>query len=504
MSAFARELLGNINNFALVKNTKVYIVGGLLRDLYLGSAGRDLDFAVSGNAVHFAEGVAKKLGGSFILLDRLNGVARVVLEHQGEKWQVDFATLKGFSIEEDLLMRDFTINAMAVELPAYLNLLQKGLAPPPKRERWRWQDVVLDPCGGMADLENKIIRAVSDYAFESDPLRILRGVRLAGQLKFALRPETISLIENSRWLLHEVAGERIWEEFLGILALPESYPWLALMDAIGLLSELFPFIEKLKVTANNTEPSESVWVHSMKTYQILEDICREFGNSALLLSTSRGEELRALIVGHLHSPVGAGRQRYQLLKLAPLFHDAGKADTATVNDTGRTTFPGHHQEGLNYVSLAADRLKWSKHEESYLKSMVENHLYPLYLFVNQPVSPAAIHRFFTKLGRDSTDVLLLSLADLTATYITGDKAHDLTRYRTFAGDMLNKYFFQADQYVSLPPLVNGDDLIADLGIAPSKTLGELLKRITEAQVRGEVASREEAINYARNILGKLV
>ena len=500
MSLFITEVLEKINHYALGYNNKIFIVGGFLRDLYLGIPGRDMDFAVSGDAMRFAEGAALNLGGAFVPLDRVNGIARIVLEHQEEKWQIDFAALKAWSIEEDLLSRDFTINAMAIELTAYLTLLRYGWDPASRRERWRWQGAVLDPCGGLADLENKIVRAVNDYIFEADPLRILRGVRLAGQLNFAIPPETMNLMEQSRWLLHEVAGERIWDEFLGILALPESCPWLALMDAIGILAELFPFAEKMRVTPQN-QKNDNVWVHSLKTYQLLEGICREFGNSGILVTT-RGEELRAIIHDHLNSRVGAGRQRYQLLKLAALFHDAGKVDTASPKEDGRVHFPEHNHAGLPYVSMAAERLRWSKNEETYFKNLVDNHMHPLYLFVNQPVGPAAIHRFFNRLGKDSTDVLLLSLADITATYIANDRAGDLARYRTFIGDILNKLYFQPEQYVSPPTLVNGDELMAKLGLPPSKELGDLLKKISEAQVRGEISTKEEALAFAAAVLAK--
>ncbi|MCL6635576.1 MAG: HD domain-containing protein [Peptococcaceae bacterium] len=497
---FIKKVMAEIAGLAASRNTKIYIVGGFLRDLYLGSPGRDLDFAVSGNALGFARDVSEILEGAFVPLDRVNGVARVILEHQEEKWQIDFAALKGRSLEEDLASRDFTINAMALELATYLRLSEeRGGLTGRRPERWRWHGAVTDPYGGLADLENKIIRAVNNYVFEADPIRILRGIRLAGQLKFFIKPETMDLMEQGRWLLHEVAGERLWEELLGILALPDSYPWIAMMDAMGVLSELLPFVEKMKITGRNSHRADSVWVHSLKTYQLLEDLCRDLGSSGVL-TTSRGEELREKLLSHLHGRLPAGHRRFQLLKLAALFHDAGKVDTARVLEDGRITYPGHHEAGLVYVAEFARRLKISKSEESYLKALVDNHMYPLYLFVNQPVGPSAIHRFFARLGRDTTDVLLLSLADVTATYIAGEKAHDLARYRTFTGDLLNKYHFEAGTYVNPPELVKGEDLMAALGLAPSKKLGDLLKKIAEAQIRGEVTSREEAISYASRLL----
>jgi len=497
---FIKKVLAEIAGFAAGGNKKIYLVGGFLRDLYLGNPGRDLDFAVSGNALGFAREAAEILDGSYIPLDRINGVARVLLEHRGEKWQIDFASLKGWNLEEDLSNRDFTINATALELSTYLGFTENdsGLAAA-RPDRRRWHETVIDPCGGLADMENKIIRAVNNYIFETDPLRILRAVRLAGQLKFFIQPETMSLMEQGRWLLHEVAGERIWDELLGILALPDSYPWMAMMDAIGILSEIFPFVEKMKLTGQNNHHVDNVWVHSLKTYQLLEDLCRDLDGD-ITLTTSRGKELRETILNNLNSKLAAGHGRSQLIKLAALFHDAGKVDTANVLEDGRITFPAHYEAGLVYVAEFARRLKISRPEEAYLRNLVGNHMYPLYLFVNQPVGPAAIHRFFNKMSRDTTDVLLLSLADLTATYVAGEKAHDLARYRTFIGDLLHKYHFETEIYVNPPELVKGADLMEALGLPPSRKLGELLKKISEARVRGEITSRDEAIAYASRLL----
>lgn len=497
-----KKLLAEISGFATSKNKKIYLVGGLLRDLYMGQACRDLDFAVSGDSLGFALDVAGLLNATFIPLDRINGVARVVLEDREGKWQIDFAALKGRSLEEDLSFRDFTINSMAMELSDYLRLTGEGGDLSGNRaQRWRWHGAVIDPYGGLADMENKTVRANNSYVFEADPLRILRGIRLAGQLNFFVKPETLNLMEQGRWLLHEVSGERIWEELLGTLALPVSYPWIAMMDAIGVISEIFPFIEKIKISNQKTHDGLSVWVHSLKTFQLVEDLCRELGNTGFL-TTSRGEEFRELLLNHLDGGLPAGRKRYQLLKLAALLHGVSKVDMEMLPEDIRLTFTDHSDPGLIYICETADRMKMSKGEESYLKNLVANHRYPLYLFVNQPVPPATIHRFFNRLGKDAIDVLLLSLADLTATYVAGEKAHDLALYRTFTGDLLNKYFFEPETYVKPPELVKGGDLMAALGLTPSRKVGELLKKISEAQVRGEVTSKEEAIAYAASLLDK--
>lgn len=497
---FFKEILDAISDLASAENKKIYLVGGFLRDLYLGNPGRDLDFAVSGNAMSLAQSVSEVLKGVYIPLDRINRVARVVLDPHGEKWQIDFSSFKGLSIEEDLSNRDFTINATALELSAYIKLSEEngGLAAR-RSERWRWHEELIDPYGGLADIENKTIRAISKYVFEADPVRILRGVRLAGKLGFNIKPETLDLMEQSRWLLQEVSGERVWEELSAVLALPQSYRWITVLDDIGVLSELFPTEEIMKA-AGLGQGRDNAWAHSLRTYQLLEKIC---GDPCLELpATGRGEELQELILQHLNQSLTAGRRRVQLLKIAALLYEPGQAAAAMADDVVQAASPGCLKAGPAYVSKFARRLKISRTEESYLSKIAGCHMYPLRLFKEAPAGPASIHRFFTKLGKEAPDALLLSLAN-ACTYGGGrDGAFNLPGYRAFIGDLLCKYYFEAETYVHPPALVKGEELMAALALSPSKKVGELLEKITEAQVSGEVANREDAIAYAAGLLDK--
>lgn len=483
---FFEEILKTISTLASAKNKKIYLVGGFLRDLYLGNPGRDLDFAVSGNAMDLAQSVSETLKGVYIPLDRINRVARVVLEPQGQKWQIDFSSFKGVSIEEDLSSRDFTINATALELNDYIRLSGKnGVLTGPRSERWRWHEALMDPYGGLPDIENKIIRAINNYVFEADPVRILRGVRLAGKLGFNIKLETLDLMEQSRWLLQEVSGERAWEELSAVLALPQSYGWITILDNIGALSELLPIDGIMKGTGRDSG-RDNIWARSLETYNLLENVCGDPGRE--LPAAGSSEELRELILQHLDQALTAGRRRVQLIKIAALLMEGGQ-----------TASPKGSKAGLSHVAGFARRLKISKTEESYLKNIVGNHMYPFTLFKDSPAEPAAIHRFFRKLGKEVTDILLLALANAAAS-AGGEGTIDLPGYRSFVGDLLFKYYFEADSYVHPPALVKGEDLMAVLALPPSKKVGELLEKITEAQVSGEVTSREEAIAYAARLL----
>jgi hypothetical protein len=127
-------------------------------------------------------------------------------------------------------------------------------------------------------------------------------------------------------------------------------------------------------------------------------------------------------------------------------------------------------------------------------------MYPLSLYMNKLAIPVAIHRFFTLLGEEVPDSLLLSLANVAAGATDGEGALDLPGYRAFAGDLLGKYYFEAGTYVNPPTLVKGEDLMAMLDLPPSRKIGELLEKITEAQINGDLKNKDDALAYAARLL----
>jgi len=182
-----------------------YLVGGYIRDTLLGRKTRDIDVAVGVSAPGFAREVAAALDGHYVLLDEAEGIARVVLLEgdavRETQWHLDFSTIRG-TIESDLSRRDFTIDAMAIDLSDI------GKRSPPR---------LIDLFGGKKDLEAKLIRAVNPSIFEDDPARLIRGVRLAGQYGFSIVAGTAAMMGRQGQLISQVAGERVREELCHIL-----------------------------------------------------------------------------------------------------------------------------------------------------------------------------------------------------------------------------------------------------------------------------------------------
>ncbi|MGB3903534.1 MAG: hypothetical protein WBB22_01295 [Anaerolineae bacterium] len=163
-----RGILDRLRQLLTEHSCEAYLVGGYVRDRLMGreTETHDLDLAVAREAIGLARRAADRLGGAFVLLDEERQTARVVLRDENERFYVDFASLRGDSVETDLAGRDFTINAMAINA--------QDAAPRPQ---------LIDPYGGGQDLDRKVVRAVSDTIFRDDPVRLLRAVRLAAELE---------------------------------------------------------------------------------------------------------------------------------------------------------------------------------------------------------------------------------------------------------------------------------------------------------------------------------
>ena len=189
------------------------LVGGAVRDALLNRLGPrpDLDLVVSGDAIGFAKEASHRWGGTCVVLDEGHGIARLVI--QG--WTIDLAAQEGSSLEEDLGRRDFTVNAIALPL-------EEGAS-------------LVDPTGGLDHLQRGQLVAVQEANLVADPLRLLRGLRLASELGFELEPQSQVWIERHAALLGSVAGERVLAELEKLAAAPEGHRGLQACQTMGLL-----------------------------------------------------------------------------------------------------------------------------------------------------------------------------------------------------------------------------------------------------------------------------
>ncbi|OGO21440.1 MAG: hypothetical protein A2144_03280 [Chloroflexi bacterium RBG_16_50_9] len=480
-------LLTDIGRFLAEKGIRAYIVGGFVRDMILDRDTDDIDIAIDARAMEIAPEIATAFGGRYVALDEANEVGRVILLNNQhyitkEKWALDFTTLRG-SIEEDLSQRDFTIDALAIEL-------ERILAVPDNISH----GMLIDPFNGRDDLRQRMVRVVSDTVFQADPARLLRAVRLAAELDFSIDGETETLIQQHSHLIAGVPGERIREEWLRLLAAHKAGHWLAYLEKLGILTKMVP---ELANARGVSQPKEHVWDvfdHSLQTVTAVEFLLREgiweHAGKKVLESVPWSTRLSQ----HFDREVSSGSTRRSLLKLAALLHDIAKPQTKTVDKDGRARFLGHPQEGAAAAASILERLRFSTREVNLIELAVRYHLRPVQMSQEGFPSRRAIYRYFRDTSETGIDILFLSLADHLAargTYL------DLPQWAEHTGIVeyvLNRH--DEEESLSAPAkLIDGHDLIQIFGLNPGPRVGVLLEAVREAQAAGEVVTRNEALHY---------
>jgi poly(A) polymerase len=514
-SAGLSAILPKISQLLAIQKKQSYIVGGFIRDRLLKRETNDIDIAVSGDAISIARKIAREIGGKFVLLDDANNVARVVVieneqpgktardqELRGIEWHFDFSAFSG-DIKSDLARRDFTINAMAVELSQFaaawtatkMRSRKSAAAAAGKRPALK----LIDPFSGKEDLRGKIVRKVSEQIFEADAARLLRAVRLAADLDFTIEPDTESLIRRYSQAIIEVAGERVREELLRLLTLPRAAYYLRYLDKLGLLLALIPELAESKGVEQPTVHFWDVFDHSLQTVAAVEFLFREsdweYSNEDMLSTVPWSNAIER----HLSQEVSSGSNHKVLVKLGALFHDIAKPRTKSIDETGRARFLGHTKEGAAITARILERLRFSKREISLVESLVYHHLRPVQMAADELPTQRAIYRYFRDTGEAGIDILLLALADYLAS--RGPLA-SMEEWRKHC-QLVNYILAEQDkQQAKILPVkvIDGDDIMDTFDLAPGPLIGKLLGMVNEAHASGELSTREEALSLVQREL----
>jgi len=476
-----------------------YLVGGTVRDQMLkaqrvarraSSRPYDLDFAVPGDGQRVARRVADAMGGAYYPLDPERGVGRAVLaEDQGQVRFVDVSRFQGPDLMSDLAGRDFTINAMALDVTC----------DPPR---------LVDPHGGQTDLEAGQLRAVSHRAIRDDPVRGLRAVRFAAQLAFEIEAGTQRLIRDAAPDLADVSAERTRDELSKILSLPCTAHSLRRLDALHLLAEVLPEVTALKGLAQTGRHRWDAYEHTLQAVAELETLLPLDGKPP-----HPDIPFPDQVADHLSIVLTGGHSRRLLLTLAALLHDVGKAETVTIDDSGQVHFIGHERVGAGMAANVLRRTRFSKDAQWLVETIIRHHLRPLQLMWQGVASKRAIHRFYRDTGDAGVEVALLSLADNRATAgyddasqssedvssedvssedASSEEAHEYEALVEIVTSLLDAYFNRQRTVVAPPPLLTGRDLIDQFGLEEGPAIGRLLAALREAQATGQVTTRDEA------------
>ncbi len=437
-----------------------WLVGGAVRDAVLGGLDRvtDWDVAVPGDGRLAAEAVAGALGGSAFPLDEDRGGWRVA----AAGCTVDVTPLRAPSIEADLGLRDFTVNALAVDLSGPGELI--------------------DPTGGLGDLAAGVLRPCSARAVADDPLRALRAYRLAAGLGFALTPDARSQIRAHGQRMASVAPERVRTEWFALLGLPGGPARLRDLLADGVLEALFPFVGGWRGLDQG----------SYHAYDLLEHSLRAAEQAGRLAADPAGWPEPDRLAAHLDEELEQGVTRRALLVFAALVHDIAKPETASW-DGDRRRFIGHEVRGGHLARKALERLRAGRRARAAIQRQVAAHLRLFHLATQPSPTRRARLRYLRDLRTEAPEAVLLAVADERA---TGPEPPSLPAVLRTGRDLLALYWELADTR-EIPPLIRGRDLVDELGLEPGPRVGEILRALAEAEARGEVGTRADALALAR-------
>ncbi len=430
-----------------------YLVGGALRDLLSGKEINDLDFTCPAEDMAYWEDILLKVTtGHFITMGAEKFLTRRLV---GDKITVDLAALNGPDLDSDLGRRDFTINAMAWGLH---------------------EQSFHDPYAGRKALEEGTIICVTSDNLLADPLRIVRAVRFMLEIDGQLTTATRVAMADAVDALNQVAKERFAVEFNHILAHHQAARGLKELASVGALQKILPPLAPLAGLEQNNFHHLDAFDHTLAVVEALDQFCQK--NPLAITPPTCADRI--------------------LLKWVALLHDTGKALTKTVDpDTGTIHFYGHERFSAHLARETLAGFALGKEFLMRLSRLIENHLRPLLLNLNN-AKEKSLRRLVFDLEGDLDLLLLHALADLEATRgrAPGPRLEALSNLSRRLREI---YHLERANFIK--PLISGKDLIA-LGLEPGPAIGIIIKLIHQKQLNGTINNPAQAIAEAQLLIAE--
>jgi len=509
----ALQLLQQTAQYLSEQRQQAYLVGGSLRNILLGEPCVDWDIAVHGDAALLARRLADTLGGYYARMhEKASRVVIPAAPEGGDEVILDIAPFKGQALEDDLRLRDFTVNAIAAPLEAimrYIELGGFGFDTAKSRSYQRGALLpLIDPTRGVADILARRLRAVASDVFQRDPLRLLRAVRLAARYQLEIDSWTEGLMVHDAMLLLEVAPERVHDELYAILAPDGAARQLRFLDTHGLLTALIPEFISARGMPQPTPHYWDVLEHSIETVDRLEQLAHLLQEEPIKIAQSPWEiageyglrAIRQLVMeAEAQEIVQFAMLTAPRMKLAALLHDIGKPVTYTTDENDNVHFYGHPQVGAALAVQIMRRLKASALDSRLVQQVADHHMRPGQLAQLEKVTPRAIRRYFIDLGPAGITVALFSLADHLATRGPQPLTASWQRHVATVCLLLAQYIRHRERILP-PKLVSAEDLMHRYNLSPGPIIGRLLDAIAEAQTDGTVNSKSDVFWLVEEML----
>ncbi|RAI09996.1 MAG: hypothetical protein DK841_08560 [Candidatus Melainabacteria bacterium] len=453
-----------LNNLASFFDNEIYVVGGTVRDFLMGKISYDRDLiVVDEDAKSFSQKVAEFFDGVFIPLDEENKIYRIVLKDK--KNFLDITNPIGGNLEEDIMRRDITINAIAVniktgEIPSFCEF-------------------------GIQDIQNKIIREIKEENFTDDPLRILRVYRFYANLGFEISPELLNITQKHASLINKPAKERIEYELMKLFDGEFAAQALLKMDESEILEIIFPFVKELKQVPPNLHHHLDLFNHSIETVNQVQKFYE--------ISPKEVQE-------HLKKVDFGGFSRLAHLKLAALMHDIGKFSTWTIEpDTGRHRFIKHEDVGARLAIPILKKMCFSNKQIDYISYIIKKHMYPTAVVSAPEQNDKVMMRYVRKSADNAIDTIIIAKADRVSAQGPEITKELVEENITLLDKLLQFYLNTKETLTPLPKLLDGREVMSILNINPSPVLGKILNELHEAQISGDILTKDDAVRFIKSI-----
>lgn len=469
-----------------INSNPLYLVGGTVRDTYMGRMSHDIDLATPEDGRPVARAIANAYQGDYYPLDDARGVGRALIRFDHQTWIIDVAQFRGDTLEDDLRDRDFSMNAMAVSLEDL--------------------ETLIDPLHGAVSIDQKIIRLCQSDAIVADPIRALRAVRMSIEFGMRLESSVIQAIKRDGHQITTTSAERVRDEFFNLLNTSNAAAGLKTLDILGLLALILPETQAMKGVKQSPPHTTDVWQHSINVVSIVEQVISTISptrNDDTAASFGLGmiayglPQVRPFLQEHITYRFPNNRTYRALMILAALAHDSGKPATQSVDDSGRIRFFGHEDVGAGIALTWGQSLRLSNEEIKRLKNIVSYHMRPHHLFWAKKRTRRAIYRYWRDVGTTvGVDVCLLAMADMLAIWSPNIDQAQWLEYVAVIQTLLEAYYIE-QEIVTFDPIVHGQFLIREFDLKPGPYIGSLLAAAHEAQAIGEITSEADAREWIK-------
>jgi poly(A) polymerase len=461
----------------------VWIVGGAIRDQILQRNIHDVDFATTGDAVALARLAANKLNADIYILDAVRGAARVLVRiSERERRTFDFTQVRGESIEADLRARDFTINAMALRIST--------------------QDKIIDPCGGLQDVREGVLDLCAADAIKQDPIRAMRGIRIATELSFRLSSGSIKAIRNDSSLT-AISMERIRDEIFAMLSLDDPTPAFHVLVHMGILQQVLPtsyshlFMHEMREESPKT--IELALRGMSKLVSILGILALEIDLNAAaqatlgLLTWTLGR-FRKPFAQYLFNEISYDRRCRELLLFANFIHSMQQDPVDSRNLNGTRSSNRNDQKIFkqlgDHLRLSRDEIVWCYRWFGALRMLDQQ--------VDGSMHPDLFsYRYFRESQTSGVGATLSFLANELSKQVEPPVADLWASRLELVRHLLEAWFEKYETVVQPIELISGEDVLRVLDTQPGPEVGKLLERVREAQVLGELVTRDQALEFIK-------